>query len=152
MKPLREPKIEYWWTFSLSFWPLIFQKWVLKTLIWPEIWVLAFWDHTLWYHNACSHYTNYLRIYVSHKFVTVIRVLTRNPTAWRGDMDVRERCQCVQAGWCRLPSIAPQTHLSRAIPQGRAVEDWWLAHGTGEVTFLIGLHPGRTRKPSSFHL
>ena len=54
MKPLGQPKNEYLWPFGLSFWPLIFQNWVLRTLTWPKIWVLTLWDHTLRYHNACS--------------------------------------------------------------------------------------------------
>ena len=53
IKTLRAAKNEYWWPFSLTFWPLFFSKWVLKTLTWPNLSTLALWDHTLRYHNAC---------------------------------------------------------------------------------------------------
>ena len=53
IKTIRAAKNEYWWPFSLTFWPLFFSKWVLKTLTWPNLSTLALWDHTLRYHNAC---------------------------------------------------------------------------------------------------
>ena len=53
IKTLRAAKNEYWWPFSLTFWPLFFSNWVLKTLTWPNLSTLALWDHILRYHNAC---------------------------------------------------------------------------------------------------
>ena len=53
--PLKTQKNEYWWPFRSTFRPLIFKKWILRTLTLPKNWVLlTLWNHTPRYHNACS--------------------------------------------------------------------------------------------------